>query len=112
MQRRDRQDVLSATGLAASVPAALLPWILASRIAPLYESAGVPLPALTAAWLEFWPLSLLLPLVVLFAWWRLDGHPARGRLTCLASAAGALLVDGISVVAAWMPILHLPALAS
>lgn len=107
----DRQSLLSNMGLIGAVPAALLPWLLASRIAPLYESVGAQLPALTAWWLRFWPVSLLLPIAVALLWWKLAGHPRRGTITAMASAMGAMFVDGLSIIALWLPLLRLPDLA-
>lgn len=107
-----RQSLLSGIGLMASVPAALLPWLLGTRIVPMYESAGVPLPELTRFWLDWWPISLVLPLLVAVIWWRLAAHPQRGTLTAMASAIGAMLVDGFSVIALWVPLLRLPDLAA
>ena len=106
-----RQPLLSGVGLFGSVPAALLPWLLATRIAPIYESAGAPLPELTRFWMHWWPVSLLLPLLVGVIWWRLAAHPRRGTVTAMASAIGAMLVDGFSVIALWLPLLRLPDLA-
>lgn len=106
-----RQDVLSLTGVVVAVPAALLPWLLSNLVLPMYEAHGAELPALTQFWLRFWPISLLLPLGVgLLCWW-LRKHPAQGSITLVASLLGVLLVDGFSVVALWLPLLGLPALA-
>ena len=106
-----RQTLLSAVGLLGSVPAAMLPWLLLDTIVPLYQGAGAPLPQLTGLWLRFWPVSLLLPVLLALLWWRLAGHPQRGTLTATASLVGALLVDGASVVVLWLPILGLAELA-
>jgi hypothetical protein len=107
-----RQALLSGIGLVGSLPAALLPWLLAARIAPIYASAGAQLPGLTLIWMRWWPLSLLLPVLVGLLWRRLAGHPQRGARTAMASALGALLVDGFSVVALWLPLLRMPDLAA
>lgn len=94
-----------------SVAAALLPWILSSRVAPIYAAVGADLPGLTAGWLRWWPVSWLLPLGVGAVWWRLRGHPDRGTLTAVAGALGAMAVDGVSVLALWLPLLRLGDLA-
>lgn len=107
-----RQSLLAGIGLIGAVPAAILPWILATQVAPMYRAAEAPLPGLTAWWMDFWPVSLLLPLAVALLWWRLDGHPRRGEFTATVSALGAMVVDGLSVIALWLPLLRLPDLAA
>lgn len=108
MMAGSRDGVLSALALVGALPAAMLPWVLANRIVPIYVEAGAALPALTQWWLRFWPVSLLLPFAVLLLWWRLAGHPRRGAITAMAGAAAAGVVDGFSVVVLWLPVMNLP----
>lgn len=106
------QSHWSGIGLFGSVPVALLPWLLTSRIAPMYEAAGAPLPKLVSLWLHLLPLSLLLPVLVGVVWWRLGTHPRRGTVTALVSGMGGALVNALSVMALWLAVLRLPELAS
>lgn len=105
-----RQTLLANVGLIGSIPAAILPWVLHAYLAPIHASAEAELPTLTAFWMDYWPVSVLLPVLVAFVWWRLRGHPLRGTITAAVSAIGAMLVDGLGVIAVWLAVLHLPAL--
>lgn len=108
-----KQSLLSGVSLVGAVLAAFFPWVLSSLIVPTYASANAELPGLTLLWLRFWPVSLVLPVAVAVLWWRLEtkAHPRRGAITAIFGAAGALLVDGFSVIVLWLPLLRLPDLA-
>ncbi len=105
-----RQTLLANVGLIGSIPAAILPWVLHAYLAPIHASAEAELPTLTAFWMNYWPASVLLPVLVAFVWWRLRDHPLRGTITAVVSAMGAMLIDGLGVIAVWLAVLHLPAL--
>ena len=95
----------SMTGPVVAVFSAVLSWILATKLAPAFQSAGMQLPALTAWWLEYHYLGWLVPIATALTWWRLSRHSSRARITNAVGVAGALLLTVIGIFALYLPII-------
>ena len=95
--------------LLASLPGALLPWLLDRTLVPVFERADVAVPALSAAWARLYPLAFGWPLLVVALWWLLRRHPSRDRLVPGIAWGGSLLIDAVSIVAVFLLVLAVPA---
>lgn len=95
-------------GVTASAIGALLVWVLMHVLAPAFTENGAPLPAFTAWWIRWSSWVWLLPLGVSALWWVLRGTARRCAIMCTLGMIGALVLDGISVIAAFLPIIYLP----
>ena len=104
--KNERQQALA--GVAASFIGALFAWIITHILGPAYAQTGAALPAFTDWWMRWSAWVWLLPLAVSALWWLLRGHARRGPLMKLLGYAGALAVDGMSVIAAFLPLIYLP----
>lgn len=90
-----------------SIPAAWLPALFVRFVAPGLEQRG-PLPALTQAWLHWYPWAWCLPALVLLTWLLKLGSPRSGTLALALAYAGALLINAVAVIAVWVSVLALP----
>lgn len=95
--------------LVASLPGALLPWLLDRTLVPVFMQADAGVPALSAAWARLYPLAFAWPLLVAGIWWLLRRHPLRDRLAAGIAWGGSLLIDAVSIVAVFLLVLALPA---
>lgn len=102
----ERRQALA--GVAASFAGALLAWVITHSFVPVYTQTGAALPAFTAWWLRWSAWVWLLPLSVSALWWLLRGNARRGPLMKTLGYVGALIVDGMSVIAAFLPVIYLP----
>lgn len=101
----NHRQLFSMTGPVVAALGAALSWILATKLAPAFQSAGMELPGLTAWWLRYHYLGWLVPIAAAFIWWRLSGHPSRARITNAVGVTGALLLTIVSIFALYLPIL-------
>ncbi|QCO68404.2 hypothetical protein E5843_12655 [Luteimonas yindakuii] len=95
--------------LVASLPGALLPWLLDRTLVPVFLQADVGVPALTAAWAQMYPLAFAWPLLVAGIWWLLRRHPLRDRLAAGIAWAGSVSIDAVSILAVFLLVLAVPA---
>ena len=95
----------SMTGPVVAVLSAVLSWILATKLAPAFQSAGMELPALTAWWLRYHYLGWLVPIATGLTWWRLSRHPSRASITNVVGVAGALCLTIVGIFALYLPII-------
>ena len=98
------RQLFSMTGPVVAVLSAVLSWILATRLAPAFEAAGMELPALSRWWLRYYYLGWLVPLATALVWWRLSRHPSRSRITNAVGMTGALLLTIVGIFAVYLPI--------
>ena len=101
----NHRQLFSMTGPVVAVLSAVLSWILVTKLAPAFQSAGVELPALTAWWLEYHYLGWLVPIATALTWWRLSRHPSRAGITNAVGVAGALLLTVVGIFALYLPII-------
>ena len=101
----NHRQLFSMTGPVVAVLSAVLSWILVTKLAPAFQSAGVELPALTAWWLEYHYLGWLVPIATGLTWWRLSRHTSRASITNVVGVAGALCLTIVGIFALYLPII-------
>lgn len=93
--------------LCISIPAAWLPELFASFIAPDLRQGGA-LPAFTEAWLHGYRWAWWLPALVLLIRALKLGLPRSGTSALALACVGGLSVNAVAVIVAWMSVMAVP----
>ncbi|WP_447589093.1 hypothetical protein [Aquipseudomonas campi] len=100
------EKIALAAGLLSALIAAIGPALIAPQFRAVFEGFNAELPTLTTFFIYYYHALWLLPITVIYVWykWPLPKHGALS--SCLIGILGLALVFSVGVVALYLPIFN------
>ena len=101
------EKLLLAVGIVAATLTAVTPFFIIPMFVPIFSLLGTPLPLITQWVLNFYGIIVVLPFLVLLAWFFWPNRNRRSVAACAVGLGGSFLLTAIMMLGMYWPIFEM-----
>ena len=103
------EKILLSSGIVVATLTAITPFFVIPSFIDVFSSFGTDLPLITQLVLKFYGVALVLPLVVIIAWFFWPNRSHRAVAACIIGFVSSFLFSSIMVFSMYWPIFEMSA---
>ena len=104
------EKILLTSGIVVATLTAITPFCVIPSFVDVFSSFGTDLPLITQIVLKFYGLAVVLPFLVLIAWFFWPNRSRRAIAACIIGFGGSFLITSIMVFSMYWPIFEMSSL--